>query len=78
MSLGFIGSPIEWLQPNSPCKYFETEGNFLNDLCGEAIVIETESTSEILLCEIPFDNIRQNDIVFFKTRNSQIHKNIYV
>ena len=49
----------------------------LNDLCGEAIVIETGSESEILFSEIQVEDFRQNDIVFFKTRNSQIHKNIY-
>ena len=49
----------------------------LNDLCGEAVVIETMNESEILLSEIQFEDIQQNDILFFKTRNSQIHKNIY-
>ncbi len=49
----------------------------LQTLCGEALVIETESKSEILLSEIQSKDIRKNDIVFFKTRNSKISKNTY-
>ena len=50
----------------------------LNDLCGEALVIETQtSENSVGLNEISDSDIRNNDIVFFKTRNSRIHKNTY-